>query len=216
MPNIAAAASRDVVLPAAQLQPRLQQLLLRLEKAVAALISDQFLVGDFAPFRKRLAPVRRRLAAVVGRRRHRFHKSLGGFRPRRRRHGVVARQLLAHLHPGAENQRHLPVDVPHIGQSRSLRHFLDGFRHLVAGGKPLRVLRQTSQHERGHRTRPRLGHLFGGFRDRLPKVRPARSLDRQGQPHSDRFLAHRIPRNGGYRHRRPPDQAAALFPNASV
>ena len=140
----------DVVLPAAQLQPRLQQFLLRSKKAVAALVSDQFLVGDFTPFRKCLAPIRRRLVAVVGGRRHRFHESLGGFRPRRRRHGVVARQLLAHVHPCAENQCHFSIDVPHVGQSRSLRHFLDGFRHLVAGGKSLRVLQQTSKHERSH------------------------------------------------------------------
>ena len=51
---------RDVILPASQLQSCLQQLLLGLEKAVGALVADQFLVGDFAPFGKRLAPVRMR------------------------------------------------------------------------------------------------------------------------------------------------------------
>jgi hypothetical protein len=39
---------------------------LRMEKALAALVSDQFLVGDFTPFRKRFAPLGSRLAAVLG------------------------------------------------------------------------------------------------------------------------------------------------------
>src|ERR1700691_4535436 len=68
----------DVVLPAAQLQPRLQQFFLRSKKAIAALISDQFLVGDFTPFRKCLAPIRRRLVAIVGDRRHGFHQYFRG------------------------------------------------------------------------------------------------------------------------------------------
>ncbi|SRR5712671_2705336 len=47
----------DIVLPAAKLQSGLQQFFLSMQKAFAALISDQFLVGDFTPLRKSFPPV---------------------------------------------------------------------------------------------------------------------------------------------------------------
>src|ERR1700679_2375328 len=148
----------------------------------------------FSPLFPTLSPPpRSRLAAVIGCRRHCFHESLGGLRPRRCRHRIVTRQLLAHVHPRPENECHFPVDVPHVGQSRPLRHFLDGFRHLVTGGESGRVFEQTREHERSHRVRPCLRDLFGRFRERLPKVSPLRS--RLGRSYIRFvFFVHRIPR----------------------
>src|SRR6266576_3398241 len=116
----------DIVLPAAKLQSGLQQFFLSMQKAFAALISDQFLVGDFTPLRKSFPPVWRRIASAGRCRRHRFEEPLRGLRPGRCCYGIIARKFLAHFHPCAENQRHFAIDVPNVGKSRALCHFLDG------------------------------------------------------------------------------------------
>ena len=109
---------------------------------------------------------------------HRLEKPLRRFRPRRGRDRIVARKPLAHLDPGAKGQRHFPVDVPDIGKPRPLRHPLDRRRQFVAIAKTSRLLRQPRQHERRHRTRPRLDHAVRGFGHRLPQLRPFKARDR--------------------------------------
>jgi len=47
-------------------------------------------------------------------------------------------------------RRHFAIYVPHIGKSRPLGHFFDGYRHLVAHGESAWMFQQAGEHEWGH------------------------------------------------------------------